>query len=98
MERSSREQALQAVADERARIARELHDIVAHSVSVMVVQAGAAQKALDDPEYVRRRWLDPLHRHNALAEMRRVVELIRDTEAPADLAAATRPRLASRSW
>ena len=85
-EQSSREQALRAVADERARIARELHDIVAHSVSVMVVQAGAAEKALDDPEFVRKA-LDSIRTTGtgALTDMRRVVSLIRDADGPTEL-------------
>ncbi|MDV3223055.1 sensor histidine kinase [Intrasporangium sp.] len=87
VERAARERTLTAVADERARIARELHDIVAHSVSVMVVQAGAAeQAALDDPEFARRA-LGTIRETGtgALAEMRRLVTVLRAPET-ADLA------------
>ncbi|WP_460820348.1 sensor histidine kinase [Nocardioides korecus] len=73
------EQAMQAVLDERARIARELHDIVAHSVSSMVVQAGAAEEAGPaDPEFVRRA-LGSIRTtgNDALAEMRRLVSMLR---------------------
>ncbi len=77
---SAAEQALAAIAQERTRIARELHDIVTHAVSVMVVQAGAAELVVDDdPDYTRR----ALHAirltgKEALEEMRRVVMILRE--------------------
>lgn len=77
-----------AVAEERARITRELHDIVAHAVSVMVLQVGAVRHklppeltedkdALTDVEQVGR---------TALAEMRRLLGALRDDRSDVELA------------
>jgi signal transduction histidine kinase len=76
-----------AVAEERARIAREMHDVVAHALSVMVVQAGAAEQMVDDPAYVREA-LDRIRRTgtNTLAEMRRLVTILREDDVPGALA------------
>jgi signal transduction histidine kinase len=85
------EQAMRAVVEERTRIARELHDIVAHAVTSMVVQAGAAQQAGGDREFVDGA-LDAIRRtgNDALGEMRRLVGMLRDhDEAPL----APQPRL-----
>ena len=74
------ERILAAVLDERTRVARELHDIVAHAVSVIVVQAGAAEQVvLEDPEYARRALANIRSSgSDALAEMRRLVAVLRD--------------------
>jgi signal transduction histidine kinase len=82
-ERDRDQQARIAAADERARIARELHDVVAHNVSVIVVQADGAGYAIDsDPELARRavQTISATGRE-ALAEMRRLVGVLRrDTD------------------
>jgi signal transduction histidine kinase len=77
-----REQALranEAVAEERARIARELHDLVAHNVSVMVVQAGAERVALGDEHASTRAALASIEQsgRQALAEARRLLGVLR---------------------
>lgn len=87
-ETTARERELAAISDERARIARELHDIVAHSVGVIVVQAGAAEQVVEeDPEFARRA-LATIRTtgSGALAEMRRLVGMLRDPELGHDLA------------
>ena len=77
-----------AVADERARIARELHDVVAHSVSVMTVQAGAARLLLDDDPSRARESLLAVEEtgRQALGEMRRLLGILRGDEEDAGLA------------
>jgi signal transduction histidine kinase len=73
-----------AVAEERARIARELHDVVAHSISIVAVQAGAAEALLDrDPERARTH-LQSVRRtaREAMVEMRRVLDVLREDDAP----------------
>jgi len=68
-----------AVAEERARIARELHDIVAHAVSVMVLQVGAVRHQLPDAMAEDRDALRSVEQagRGALAEMRRLLSVMR---------------------
>ncbi|GAB6900214.1 sensor histidine kinase [Kineosporia succinea] len=76
------ESARRAVLAERVRIARELHDVVAHNVSLMGVQAGAARRVLDrDPELTRQTLgvIEEAGR-SAVEEMRRLLVVLRDSD------------------
>ena len=88
LEANQQEQIQAAVADERARIARELHDIVAHSVSLMVLQAGAARQSLDkQPEKAREPLLSvEATGRSAMSELRRLVAMLRQPEEEDQLA------------
>jgi signal transduction histidine kinase len=89
-----REAAL-AAAEERSRIARELHDVVAHGLSLMVVQAEAAEEMLDrSPEAAVR----PLRRvqetgRESLGEMRRLLGILRTPEGAQSAGTAPQPSL-----
>lgn len=76
-----------AVLAERARIAGELHDVIAHSVSVMTVQAGAARLLLDeDPTRARAPLLSVEETgRDALGEMRRLLGMLREADDEAAL-------------
>jgi signal transduction histidine kinase len=88
LEREREERMRAAVQEERARIARDLHDVIAHSVSVMTVEAGAARLLLaDEPERARA----PLQSveetgRQALAEMRRLLGILRAEDGERSLA------------
>lgn len=80
LERERAAEAQKAVDEERSRIARELHDVVAHKVSVITVQAGAAQTlAASDPEKAYRAMeLVEESGREALDELRQVLGVLRD--------------------
>ncbi|HSJ91334.1 MAG TPA: histidine kinase, partial [Ilumatobacter sp.] len=79
--------ARQAVLDERARIARDLHDVVAHAMSVMVVQAGAAERLVDQSPDRARQALANIQDagREALADMRRMLGVLREEGRPVEL-------------
>ena len=82
LEQARQELARLAVNAERVRIARELHDVVAHSMSVIAMHAGSGRlAAVRDPEAARRA-LEVVEEssRNALAEMRRLVTVLRDVD------------------
>jgi signal transduction histidine kinase len=74
--------AREAVVEERARIARELHDAIAHNVSMMVVQAGAERRVLDGTGGTTREVLETIEQigRGALTEMRRLVGMLRSDD------------------
>ncbi|MDA2808749.1 sensor histidine kinase [Nocardiopsis suaedae] len=82
------------LAEERSRIARELHDVVAHHVSVMTVQATAGRRVIHrSPETAEQALTDIEETgRQALAEMRRIVGVLRMAEAPEDGGAERGPQ------
>jgi signal transduction histidine kinase len=82
-----------AIADERARIARELHDVVAHSISVIVLQARGGRRVLQSEPADAREAFAMIERtgHQALEEMRRLLGMLRRSDE--ELALAPQPSL-----
>ena len=87
-ERDRESAARVAVAEERARIARELHDVVAHAVSVMVLQVGAVRHRMPDDDAEDREALQNVENagRTALAEMRRLLDAMRREDDELELA------------
>jgi signal transduction histidine kinase len=97
-ERDRTEQALQAVTAERLRIARELHDVVAHSMSVIAVQSAVGGHVIDAQPQEARQALAAIEAtsRSALTEMRRLLGVLREEGEPHDALSPT-PGLADVS-
>jgi signal transduction histidine kinase len=87
LEREREEEAHRAVARERARIARELHDVIAHSVGLITVQAGAANLVFDENPQAALSSLSSIERTGrlALGELRRLLGVLRTDDQGEDL-------------
>lgn len=99
-ETAEREQALrvvQARVNERARIAREMHDVLAHRISLVAMHAGALayRDDLTHEQTAEAAGIVRDNAHRALADLRDVLGVLRDTDAPADDDSRPQPTLAS---
>lgn len=94
LEAAREHEARAAVAEERARMARELHDVVAHAVSVVVVQAQAGQRLVGVDDDRARQSLESIEEtaRTALNEMRRLLGMLREAD---DATLAPQPGLAA---
>jgi signal transduction histidine kinase len=90
LEREQAEEAARAVADERLRIAQELHDVVAHSMSVIAVQAGVGMHVVDADPAEAKRALQHISTtsRSTLTELRRLLGVLRDDGSGAAYAPA----------
>ena len=95
LERQRDEQARIAVADERQRIARELHDVVAHAISVVVLQSRGGRRLIDTEPDAARAAFDAIESTSsqALGEMRRLLGLLRSGDDDTLLPQPTLARL-----
>jgi signal transduction histidine kinase len=95
-EQEREELAAEAVAEERARIARELHDVVAHQMAVMTLQAEGARRLIGEGDARVADALDTIRMtgHDALDEMRSMVGLLRGSESIESVDLAPQPGLA----
>jgi signal transduction histidine kinase len=94
LEREQEALAAQAVATERSRIARELHDVIAHSLSVIVVQAAAERRVLGPGRESTADTLESIEQagRQAMTELRRLLGLLRKSDG--ELSLAPQPGLA----
>jgi signal transduction histidine kinase len=93
LERDRERDLAAAAADERARIARELHDVIAHAVSLIVIQAGAERRVLEPGQERTRETLEAIEGsgREALGELRRLLGILR---VPAGERLSPQPSLA----
>ena len=100
LERERIDEAQRAVADERLRIARELHDVVAHAMSVITVQAGVGAHVIDTQPEEAKRALEAIETtgRSTLQELRRMLGVLRSEEAPRGLRRRCRSSTPSRRW
>ena len=96
-ERERQAEALRAAGEERSRIARELHDIIAHSLSVMIVQAGGARRVLSREPGQAAEALASIEftGRQAMTEMRRLLGVLRDDRHDHQVSFAPQPSLSS---